>query len=612
MTSRRLASLPGVHIDLGTVPEGEAYRLLASIVGEERMAARPSATQEVLRACGGMPLALRLAGARLAARPAWTVQDLARRLSDHGRALGELYADDLYVRTALHMRYALLLQESAGADPAAPDPAAPAAPDPDSGQARAFRLLGLMPSVAFGTEAAALLACGRDVTEDWLEALVDAHLLESPEPGRYQCHCLVRALARLVEWCLRGTDAATVRLAPAARRVPLDPAPPPVAFASFEEARAWCEREHELLIAGVPRAHESGLHAEAWMTAAALWSYVRLGSFDDWLTTHRVGLAAARATGDERAVAWMLNGLGNHGVRTGQPTGAIHSFRRALEIHRRAEGRDLELSSVLNSLGICYTGLGDHRSALRHYEESLDLDKESAATMNNIADALGNLGRQAEALDILDRALATQRATGDRISPAIGLRIRGEVLRSARRPAEAAEAYRRATALQKQLTDVCGESISLVGLGDAHADQGARPGSPGGGPGLLGERAPDVRAGRGLGPGAGGAETPGAAGGGVLRRPSAGARIRQPRSGAGAADVADVAGAVGAPEAAPGLAGAPSAPGAAGVGVAPGAVVAPGVAGAAGPGGVPGEAGAVAPGVAVGDSGTQMTSSRGV
>ncbi|MBT2447667.1 tetratricopeptide repeat protein [Streptomyces sp. ISL-43] len=137
------------------------------------------------------------------------------------------------------------------------------------------------------------------------------------------------------------------------------------------------------------------------MTAAALWSYVRLGSFDDWLSTHRAGLAAATSDGDERAAAWMLNGIGNHGVRTGQPTGAIHYFRRALEIHRRKTGREAELSL------------------------------------------------------------------------AIGLRIRGDVLRKARRPAEAAEAYRRAVALQKQLGDVYGESLTLVGLGDAHADQGA-------------------------------------------------------------------------------------------------------------------------------------------
>ncbi|MFF0557005.1 BTAD domain-containing putative transcriptional regulator [Streptomyces sp. NPDC004266] len=486
---RRLVSFPGVRIDLGALPEDAAHRLLASIVGEERVAAQPEATAEVLRACGGMPLALRLAGSRLAARPAWSVQDLAHRLNNHGRVLRELYADDLHVRTALQMSYELLLQEPSG----------------PAGPARVFRLLGLMPSVAFGVEAAAaLLACDALCVEDWLEALVDAHLLESPAPGRYQFHCLVQALARelaketdtederlraverLVTWCLRGADAATARLAPSARRVPLDgkpgdrgpedqePEKGPAPFVGYDEAHAWCERERELLVAGVSLAHGTGLHALAWKLAASLWAYVRLGRSDDWQSTHITGLAAARAAGDERAEAWMLNGLGNGRIQAGRPDEAIDYYRQALRIHEGKPDRDRELGAVLSNVGTCWTDLGDHRSALRHYRQALVHDPDSTATMNNMADALANLGRHDEALAVLDEAERKQRATRDRVSLAIGLRIRGDVLRGARRPAEAVGAYRSALVLQRQGGDLHGEAISLFGLGNALADLGER------------------------------------------------------------------------------------------------------------------------------------------
>ncbi len=495
---RRLVSFPGVRIDLGALPDDAARRLLASIAGEDRVAAQPSATAEVLRACGGMPLALRLAGSRLAARPAWSVQDLAHRLTSHGRVLRELYADDLHVRTALQMSYELLLQEPQ--EPQEPQESQ-GSQEPQghsghpghsghTGPARAFRLLGLMPSAAFGTAAAAaVLDCDERSVEDWLEALVDAHLLESPAPGRYQFHCLLQALAvelaeesdsekeralaveRFVLWCLHGADAATVRLAPAARRVPLDAgARLRGPFADYDEAYGWYEREREVLVAAVSLAHEAGLHVQAWSLAASLWAYVRLGRTDDWLATHTVGLAAARATGDERAEAWMLNGLGNQVLKTGRPAEAIGYFRRVLRIHEGVPGRDAELSAVFNNMGTCFTDLGDHESALHHYRKSLVREPESCATLNNMADALSHLGRHDEALDVLDRAEAIQRATRDLVSLAIGLRVRGDVLRGADRAAEAVEAYRRALALQRLGGDKHSEAVSLTGLGDALAD----------------------------------------------------------------------------------------------------------------------------------------------
>ncbi|MEU4425496.1 BTAD domain-containing putative transcriptional regulator, partial [Actinoplanes sp. NPDC024001] len=79
---RRLAGLDGVQPEpLPLLDTGESIALLTRIVGE-RVVAEPEAAAEVVRRCGGLPLAIRLAGARLAHRPRWRVADLVRRLGE--------------------------------------------------------------------------------------------------------------------------------------------------------------------------------------------------------------------------------------------------------------------------------------------------------------------------------------------------------------------------------------------------------------------------------------------------------------------------------------------------------------------------------------------------
>ncbi|MCX4779932.1 AfsR/SARP family transcriptional regulator [Streptomyces sp. NBC_01264] len=484
---RRLNSLPGTRVDLGALSDEEAYQLLASIAGTDRVAAFPSATAEVIRVCGGMPLALRLAGARLAARPSWTTKDLARRLSVHGRALHELHADDLHVRAALLVSYDQLAQDCASCST-----------HDLPNHTRAFRLLGLLPGGTFAVAAAAaMLGDDEDATEDRLEHLVDAQLLDSPEPGRYQFHCLVQELARelcvetdaredrsaaverLVMWYLHRADEATGLLAPIARRIPLDRSDRTSSFTSYEEARLWCATEVANATAVVRLAHESGLHDLSWKLAAAMWAYYRLGSKDEWLTTHRIGLDAARKAGDESAEAWMLNGLGNQVARTAAPPeSAIPHFRAAVDIHRRTPGREVQIASILSNIGVVYTDTGDDAKALEHYEEALEhygragAPEQSAATLNNLADALGKLGRHTEALDALSRAEVIQRATEDHFSLAVGLSTRAEVLHSAARPAEALDAFRRALSIQEQIGDEYGQACALGHLGVSHAEQG--------------------------------------------------------------------------------------------------------------------------------------------
>ncbi|MCQ9135162.1 AfsR/SARP family transcriptional regulator [Streptomyces hilarionis] len=177
ITSRvRMVDLAGAHlVDLDVMSPDEALALFTRIVGEERVAAEREAALDVVAACGFLPLAIRIAASRLAARRTWTVSVLAAKLADERRRLDELQAGDLAVKATFELGYGAL------------EPA----------QARAFRLLGLAdgPDVSLAA-AAAVLDLPVEDAEDLLESLVDTSLLESAAPGRYRYHDLVRLYAR--------------------------------------------------------------------------------------------------------------------------------------------------------------------------------------------------------------------------------------------------------------------------------------------------------------------------------------------------------------------------------------------------------------------------------
>ncbi|MGW7069942.1 AfsR/SARP family transcriptional regulator [Streptomyces sp. NPDC054855] len=177
VTSRiRMVDLAGAHlVDLDVMSPEEALLLFTRIVGEERVQSERKAALDVVAACGFLPLAIRIAASRLAARRTWTVSTLAAKLADERRRLDELQAGDLAVKATFELGYGQL------------EPA----------QARAFRLLGLAdgPDLSLAA-AAAVLDLPVEETEDLLEMLVDTSLVESAAPGRYRYHDLVRLYAR--------------------------------------------------------------------------------------------------------------------------------------------------------------------------------------------------------------------------------------------------------------------------------------------------------------------------------------------------------------------------------------------------------------------------------
>jgi DNA-binding SARP family transcriptional activator len=177
VTARRmLTSLDGAsHFRLGVMAEDETSTLLGRLIGEERVVAEQRAARAIAQLCAGLPLAIRIAAARLIARPGLSLRALADRLAVEDRRLSELQADDQAVRACFMMSY-----RSLEAEPS-----------------RMFRLLSLLGGAAISVAAAAALADRPEPrTADLLDHLAEIQLLETCGHDRYRLHDLLRLFAR--------------------------------------------------------------------------------------------------------------------------------------------------------------------------------------------------------------------------------------------------------------------------------------------------------------------------------------------------------------------------------------------------------------------------------
>jgi DNA-binding SARP family transcriptional activator len=179
VTSRRgLATVDGaVSIRVGPMADASALTLLGLLAGPGRVAAERREAHRLIRWCAGLPLTLRIVGARLASRPDRPLASLADKLADGPTVLDELTYEDLSMRTCLDAGYQPLTTG-------------------DEVGARAFRLLGTLPAGEVSpVSVARWLAVPVPAAERILERLVDAQLLEYLRPGRYRMPDLVHRYA---------------------------------------------------------------------------------------------------------------------------------------------------------------------------------------------------------------------------------------------------------------------------------------------------------------------------------------------------------------------------------------------------------------------------------
>lgn len=345
LTSRaRLVALDNVtHLRLEVLDDSAASALLHHLA--EQPPDRTGGTAQIVRLCGGLPLALRLAGVKLAARPHWTPELMAARLADERRRLDELSVGDQAVRASIDVSYQALH--------------APAR--------EAFRVLGWLGRVTVTPWLAAAALDMPDATAaDLLEELVGAELLRAvpAEDLEYRFHDLVQVYAAEL-FAATGPPGAEVRIATRVaeaylrvalpveaelRRQGVHPcgrghvagslpdslvasAPPP---AGLEQVR-WLDRRLGGAIAAAEAAHAAGCWGHCWTLARALTPVLEAGGhFDDWWHLAQLALDAAEQAGEPLWAASIHAGLSTMHYYQGRPTEAMAAAEKALALWRRA------------------------------------------------------------------------------------------------------------------------------------------------------------------------------------------------------------------------------------------------------------------------------------
>ncbi|MGN9909261.1 BTAD domain-containing putative transcriptional regulator [Phytohabitans sp. LJ34] len=477
VTSRpRLTRLAGAHrVDVAVFDLTRATELLSKVAGEDRVHAEPEEVRSLVRRCGGLPLALRIAGARLAARPHWTFARLVARLEDERRRLDELDYGGHGVRSSLAVSYEAL----------------------DERAKRLFRRLGVLEASDFDSwTAGALLDEPADDAEDALDALVDARLLDVERTGRhgvrYRLHDLIRVYARerlaVAEApeerraALRRVNGAWLHLAGEAHRREYGGDftilhgtaatwPVPGTDELLAEPLDWYERERSALVAAVRQAAEAGLDELCWDLAMSLVTLFEARSYhEDWRETHYVGLAATRKAGNRRGEAAMLYSLGSLNMLEKRFDDAAQRLGTAAEMFTQLgdeHGRGL----AERNLAYIDRVRGDAAGALARYERSLDDLRRAGDTiaeahvLTNIAQVKVEAEEYEEAERLLGTALEIARKLQAKRVVAQALYRLGETYHHQGQYTRAASAFESVLEIVDATGDRVGAAFARYGLG---------------------------------------------------------------------------------------------------------------------------------------------------
>jgi tetratricopeptide (TPR) repeat protein len=464
--------------------------MLAAIAGQARVDAEPEAAATIANLCGGIPLAIRAAAAKLLARPHWPLGALAGRLSDERRRLDELVVGDLAVRSSLRLNYAEL----------------------DGPRRRAFHLLTVLDLPDFGAWLAApLLDIGLDDAEEVVEQLVDLRLLDVVGVDaigriRYRFHDLVqlfgaeraaevepadgvaaavgRALATwmsLVEAGAERLPRVTLGLRPRlTSSVTVDPR-------LLEQVRAhpteWLKAETAAVVRAVECAHTLGIDEITTTLITSLLSspFAARNEFDGWQRTHDVALKAARECGNEQSEAVILAGLGQLFYEKDDFAVALEHFQLAARLAGSVDD--------IATLAVALVGIGTVRRDLAEFDEArVNLIRaaelaEQVGEVGVVAAAcygIGSIAREhgdlAAAGESLDRSVRLYRTIGDRRGEALALRGQSLCRRARGESAAAAELSQQALDILTGAGDVLGATYAAQSLAKANLRRGTLTG----------------------------------------------------------------------------------------------------------------------------------------
>ncbi|MFJ9693773.1 BTAD domain-containing putative transcriptional regulator [Kitasatospora sp. NPDC101183] len=487
VTSRsRLSGLPGIRrVNLDLFTEDLSVELLSRIAGRERVARELPAAVELANFCAGLPLALRIAGARLACRPHWRINRLVQRLRSEAGRLDELAHGGLELRSNIALAYRAL--------------------GPDA--QRLFRLFALPRASDFaGWTAAALLDVDLPTAEDIVEELVDAQLLDvltfpGEDAPRYRFHDLIKIYARerLAETdqaeeadrALRRVLAAWTTLAEECHRreyggdytvlhgtgerwyLPEDELDD-----LLKNPMSWWETERRALVAAVHQAADLELDELCWdLALTSVTLFETKGYFDDWRETSEAALALVERTGNTRGLAAMRYSLGTLHMFQKRLAEADGCFLPALEAFTTG-GERHGAALVLRNMAFVDRLRGDHGAMMDKYTVVLaDLrelgDKIGEAhVLCSIAKVRMDAAEHDTAREMLNSALAICRETGClRVEAQVIYRL-GELYLKTDTLELANQAFNWVLRLVRKSNDRIGESHALYGLGLVHWGEG--------------------------------------------------------------------------------------------------------------------------------------------
>lgn len=379
-TRGTLAGLEDVRrVSIGQLSAAESMGLLRTIVAEPQAAGQD--LERLAALCHHVPLALRIAGNRLASRQTWTVDDLAARLAADDRRLDGLRAGDLGIRAAVASSYERLSVQGR----------------------RTFRRLAFLRGSAFGDAVAArLVPTDLRTAEDLLDELAELGLVQSAAAGRYHLHDLLRLFARarlheeeplgdriaveadLRHWLLHVTVLAGRWFEPDYESAPAAP-DPLVPLETPAQAQTWLRDEVEHWLTALRGAAGAGEHrlvvdvAESLHWFSDLWVH-----WGHWHEVFALAVAAARALGDDDALATQLGYLSwaELYTRLEPEVGLARALEAGRVAHRAGNARQAGWAAVYAT---------NANKFLERYDEALACAERAQALLGEAGDVEGHL-----------------------------------------------------------------------------------------------------------------------------------------------------------------------------------------------------------------------------
>jgi tetratricopeptide (TPR) repeat protein len=462
-----------IHID--RLDADAALELLSRIVGDDRAQVAPHMARELIELCGRLPLAVCVAGARLAARSKWPISEMVEAMRSERERLAALrMEDDMAVRGALDISYRALPAETA----------------------RLYRLMSLFPGTHFDSGiAAACAVVPRAEAKRLLGVLTDANLLDDASGGQVRFHDLTRlharemadkhesaaardeATRRMLDWFLATAGSASLAVTPYRKDSDLvldvryQPAEP-LRFASASTALEWLDRELPNVLAAVRLAASHRHWSVAWQLADAMWPvFLYRGRHAERLELDLLALNAAREAGDALGEAKMLYRLGTAFINADRLDQAETHIGEALDAWQRLGRRDRVAGSLrrLGNLAMARSRPADaidwFGRALADYRELGDA-RHVAVTLSNLAEALTETGRPQEAITALDEAGRLLADFSDSHSQGNVLARLGRAHERAGNLDSATAYLQEALRVMREAGSARGEADALVALGD--------------------------------------------------------------------------------------------------------------------------------------------------